>query len=197
MIKFVLIGAWACFATLASGYATQYFRTAYAKSEVEQPGAERNEKDEGDRRPENQGRRAEGLYRRSIRLFGQSRRAEKAHRVRRSFGGRRGVSIHFRRRFCRPGEPEKIRFEEADQHGDQECQRPLEERGGDGSGDPRIHVSDHGRGQAAILERAAPQPQLQKFRAFVVHWPRPLATMLPITAQTYFFCAALLFGPAL
>ncbi len=37
MIKFVLIGAWACFATLASGYATQYFRTAYAKSEVEQP----------------------------------------------------------------------------------------------------------------------------------------------------------------
>ncbi|HLJ71268.1 MAG TPA: hypothetical protein VKU03_08125 [Roseiarcus sp.] len=37
MIKLVLIGAWASFATLASGYAAGYLKTAYAKSGAEQP----------------------------------------------------------------------------------------------------------------------------------------------------------------
>jgi hypothetical protein len=37
MIKLVLIGAWACLATLASSYVASYLRTASAKSAVEQP----------------------------------------------------------------------------------------------------------------------------------------------------------------
>jgi hypothetical protein len=36
MIKLVLVGAWACFATLASGYATSYLTAAYAKGSSEQ-----------------------------------------------------------------------------------------------------------------------------------------------------------------
>ena len=37
----------------------------------------------------------------------------------------------------------------------------------------------------------------QKARELSVQAPKPLATMLRMTAQTYFFCAGLLFGPAL
>jgi len=37
----------------------------------------------------------------------------------------------------------------------------------------------------------------QNARAFGVHWPMPLATMLRITEQTYLFCATSLPGPAL
>ena len=36
----------------------------------------------------------------------------------------------------------------------------------------------------------------QNATAFGVHWPKPVATMLVITRQTYRFCAGLLFGPA-
>src|SRR5690606_34824917 len=36
----------------------------------------------------------------------------------------------------------------------------------------------------------------QKDRAWSVHLPKPTATMLAITRQTYTFCAGSLFGPA-
>jgi hypothetical protein len=36
MIKLILVGVWACLATLASSYATTYFRAAFAKSSTEQ-----------------------------------------------------------------------------------------------------------------------------------------------------------------
>jgi hypothetical protein len=39
MIKLILIGAWACFATLASSYATNYFRAVVAKSSAEKSAA--------------------------------------------------------------------------------------------------------------------------------------------------------------
>ena len=38
MIKLVLIGVWACFATLASSYATTYIRAAYAKAATQPAG---------------------------------------------------------------------------------------------------------------------------------------------------------------
>jgi hypothetical protein len=38
MIKLVLIGVWACFATLASSYAATYVRAAYAKAATDPPG---------------------------------------------------------------------------------------------------------------------------------------------------------------
>jgi hypothetical protein len=39
MIKLILVGAWACLATLASSYATIYFRATLTKSAVEQSAA--------------------------------------------------------------------------------------------------------------------------------------------------------------
>ena len=38
MIKLVLVGVWACFATLAASYATTYVRAAYAKAAAEPAG---------------------------------------------------------------------------------------------------------------------------------------------------------------
>ena len=41
------------------------------------------------------------------------------------------------------------------------------------------------------------RPHRHKARALAVHWPKPLETMLRMTAQTYVRSAAGLFGPAL